>query len=442
MSKVPWTRDLDPTRYCPECGERRGNRKDGWNPITRKDTVTGWTCPECPAATEPIRRWGKDRERFRAVVGYTPSGESKRKQLTKTLPTLEEARAWVERMRSEVASHGSADRTKLTVEQLLNEWIEDVDVREPTRANYRHQMKPVIRRLGDVLVVDLTISDVEDLTRWMKREGRTDGKPYGKWSLMAARQRLSQALDMAIRQDLIQMNPVAYAPKIKHDRPKGSEVEHWPTVGEGEAAVCSNLATFRKVSDEERLAGLWRLSLCGMTRADLMGLKWHDIDLDKGIIETVSRGRVILDGASDYVAKPKSEARNRPIAFEVIEPGTSEILKSLRDLQKVEAIEVGRVWSEDDFVALNEVGEPMRPELYSDQFERLCERAGVPVIALHSLRHTLALLMARKGVALEDAAALLGHTPEVHQATYRPKDRKFRATRAAKALGEVTPARS
>ena len=66
----------------------------------------------------------------------------------------------------------------------------------------------------------------------------------------------------------------------------------------------------------------------------------------------------------------------------------------------------------------------MRPELYSDRFRRLSREAGLRVIHLHLVRHTLAVAMNRAGVAPVDAAPLLGHTVDVYVSTYlRPSSR-------------------
>jgi hypothetical protein len=69
----------------------------------------------------------------------------------------------------------------------------------------------------------------------------------------------------------------------------------------------------------------------------------------------------------------------------------------------------------------------VRPELYSDRFRRLSRQAGLRVIHLHLVRHTLAVAMNRAGVAPVDAAPLLGHTVDVYISTYlRPSEQGAR----------------
>lgn len=452
--RVPWSKDLDKMKYCPECGARRGNQKANWAPVLRKDQIIGWTCPECPSNDEPIRRWGKTRERFRAVVDATPKGSLQRKQATKTFYSLEDARAWVDSMKLEVARHGSVTRTRLTVDQLLDQWEKSLErvrpgeseprIKPSTRLRYADQVKSVRRFMGDRLVTDLETEDIDALTTWLASEGKESQNPakraagegstgYGRWAIIAARGRLSQALDLAVEEYGLKENVVRKAGPYRPASSDKEEVPHWEVIGDGAEATCPSRDAFMRVSDQDRYAPLWRLTLCGATRADVMGLRWSDLDLDAGDA-TIARGRVILDGKADHVDKPKSKKRERPIPFEVMLPGTVDLFEALKDRQKVEAMEIGRVWSEGDFVATNEIGEPLRPELWSDWFKRLCKEAGVPVIRLHAARHTLAFLLDRKGGSAKIGAALLGHSEKIHEATYRPRDTRHRCESAARLL--------
>jgi hypothetical protein len=38
------------------------------------------------------------------------------------------------------------------------------------------------------------------------------------------------------------------------------------------------------------------------------------------------------------------------------------------------------------YVAADELGEPLHPEFYSDEFARLCRESGLPKIRLHDTR--------------------------------------------------------
>jgi integrase len=64
------------------------------------------------------------------------------------------------------------------------------------------------------------------------------------------------------------------------------------------------------------------------------------------------------------------------------------------------------------------LGAGLDPETYRARFKRLCRGAGVPEIGLHRIRHTLANLLHDNAVPPKRAADLLGHSVEVHLASY------------------------
>jgi hypothetical protein len=85
--------------------------------------------------------------------------------------------------------------------------------------------------------------------------------------------------------------------------------------------------------------------------------------------------------------------------------------------QAADRLALGPGYPETGLVLVDTIGQPIRPETYSDRF-RASREAGLPRAVLHSVRHTLALIMRRAGVPPVDAAALLGHSLEVHYSTY------------------------
>lgn len=58
---------------------------------------------------------------------------------------------------------------------------------------------------------------------------------------------------------------------------------------------------------------------------------------------------------------------------------------------------------------MDEVGEPIHPESYSDRFEVLNRKAGLPKIRLHDTRHTCGTLMHLRKVPTAVISAWLGH---------------------------------
>ena len=68
----------------------------------------------------------------------------------------------------------------------------------------------------------------------------------------------------------------------------------------------------------------------------------------------------------------------------------------------------------------NRHGEPANPESISQLFERKIERAGLPPIRFHDLRHTHASLLLADGTAIKVVSERLGHAnPAFTMATYQ-----------------------
>ena len=170
---------------------------------------------------------------------------------------------------------------------------------------------------------------------------------------------------------------------------------------------------FREVADQDEWAAAWRLTLCGLRRSEVMGLRWDAVDLDRGEI-VVQAGRVLLDRHRMATEGPKSSASHRTVPVVAMHPGAVALLRTLKARQAADRLVLGSGYPETGYVLVDRLGVPIRPEAYSDRFAILSRLAGVPKVKLHSVRKTVATIMHGAGQAPADAAALLGHTVAVH----------------------------
>ena len=58
----------------------------------------------------------------------------------------------------------------------------------------------------------------------------------------------------------------------------------------------------------------------------------------------------------------------------------------------------------------NSIGRPLEEARVSRTYRRDLERAGLPAIRLHDLRHTAATLLIESGVNIKSVQAALGHS--------------------------------
>jgi integrase len=155
---------------------------------------------------------------------------------------------------------------------------------------------------------------------------------------------------------------------------------------------------------EHRLYACWLLSLYGLRRSEVLGLKWSDIDAD-GVLH-INRSRVLVRAGWQF-GEPKSKrsSRDLPMPEEL-----TEALRALKVRQKTEALAVGVSWTDDQLIAVREDTEPVRHAWYSDQFKKL---SGLTDLTLKRLRNTSVSLMMDRNVPVHIVAAWHGHDPAV-----------------------------
>ena len=91
------------------------------------------------------------------------------------------------------------------------------------------------------------------------------------------------------------------------------------------------------------------------------------------VVGLCRRGRVAV-GSETEDGLPKSRRSRRDLPPP---PELAEALRALKTCQKAEALALGVVWSDDRLIAVHEDSTPVRHEWYSDEFQRLRERAGL-----------------------------------------------------------------
>lgn len=164
----------------------------------------------------------------------------------------------------------------------------------------------------------------------------------------------------------------------------------------------------------------------------MLGLDWSAVNLADGTAE-VRQGRVKTGRAKTTATDdPKSSASRRTVAVETIHPGTVSALRALWLAQ-------GRPAS--GLVVVDAAGEPIHPDAYGDRFRVLCRAAGVDVIRLHAIRHTIATALHDAGEPPAAVARMLGHEVTTHLAFY-VKATDDSAHRAASRFGAILSAAS
>jgi integrase len=346
--------------------------------------------------------------RYRLVVDTGRDENGRRKQLTRTFDTKREARDELSKVRHETNLGTYVRPSKETLNSHLDSYFKGATRgrRASTRRNYADAFRPVRERLGDRPLQSITKADIDDLMDWMLTAGRKrGGKPGTGLSGRTARLtlgRLTAALEMAVLEGKLVRNVAKLVTPPEHT-PRGRET--WSK---------TEVRRFLAKAARDRLHAAWRLSLYGLRRGEVLGLRWSDIDL-KARTLTVNQARVLVEYRI-LIEEPKSRngKRTLPLDDELV-----AALTRLRRRQMDESATAGAAYQAElaglgwyqggEYVVIDELGLPVHPEWYSDEFGRLLKRAGLRRITLHDSRHTTLTLMEHAGVPISIVSKWAGH---------------------------------
>jgi integrase len=120
----------------------------------------------------------------------------------------------------------------------------------------------------------------------------------------------------------------------------------------------------------------------------------------------VRQSLIAVDYAIHF-SEPKTARSRRSIALDAT---TAAALRAHRASQLEARLAWGPAYEESGLVFTRENGAPIHPHSLSQAFERHCEKAGLPPIRFHDLRHTYATVALSAGVHPKVVSERLGHS--------------------------------
>lgn len=284
-------------------------------------------------------------------------------------------------------------------EFLTEEWLPAIaaSVRPSTRLSYAGNVRlHVIPSIGSMTLQALQPSRVNRLYAQLLAPTDKGGKGLSPKTVRNVHAVLRKALGDAERWGLVPRNVIDLA-----EQPKARGLTH-----EHATWTPSELHMFLRSTENQRLRGLWRLAaMTGMRRGEVLGLRWHDLDLD--VKQLSVRQTLISVSYKIEFSAPKTPRSRRTIPLDA-ETVTS--LRRHRADQAKERLAAGDMYQDRDLVFAHTDGSPIHPDSVTGEFKRLLQRAGLPKIRLHDLRHTYATMSLQARVPSKVVSELLGHS--------------------------------
>ena len=338
-----------------------------------------------------------DRWAFRVDSGISTVTGKRRQMLRQGFKTKREAETALAAAQQSVEHGTMVSKSTMNVDAFLDQWLASQRgrLKSSTHHSYVITSKRIRSGLGHAQLQSLTPMQIETFYSELLDHGRADGTGLSPKTVRNTHTVLRKALSDAERLGLVYRNAAASA--------------RGPSVERPEFAVWSSeeARQFLAAAASNRLhAAFVLLTMTGMRRGEVLGVRWRDLDLDARKM-SIRQTLTVVDGTLT-IGSPKTSKSKRNIE---LNGTTVTALRQHRRRQREDQIAMGSDWSnEGDLVFTDEVGLPVRPEWFSKEFGRVSTAAGVPRIRLHDVRHTYATIALKRGVHPKVVSEMLGHS--------------------------------
>lgn len=314
---------------------------------------------------------------------------------------------------------------RLTVGAYLDRWLEEAvqpRVRRRTYDFYEGHVRLYLKPpLGRVRLTQLTVLQVQAMLNGLQDRVSPRTVQY-------ARATLRTALNRAIKWGLLARNVAALA-----DPPAAPRHEIEPlSVDEARTLLAAAVRPRPGLLGEHghRLAHLLVVALStGLRSGELLGLRWGDVDLERGALSVrASLERLPrrtrpqeAQGAEDAwrLTAPKSDRARRTLPLTM--GARAALVAQKRAVTRMRVL-CGPRWCEQPggerggFVFPSTVGTPLSHRNVYREYQALLAEAGLPPKRFHDLRHTCASFLQASGADLRTVMAVLGHSQISHTA--------------------------
>lgn len=256
---------------------------------------------------------GKPDGARRYIVYYS---DANGKGHTQTLPleaSLEDARLLQGQLQSRKASGETLVRTRKTVGELLDEWMDSQRgrVKPKTVEDYEGAIRRLKKAFGTRKVTELSPSDVARLIDQMKGQG------LKTWTVRKTMTPLRMAYTVAVREGWVSSSPVDKL--LPSEKPKGDASEK-RCLSKDEISRLLVSTRDRQGGENHRWKALFAL-LCftGLRISEALSLTWDDVTEDRVIVRAgktdAAKREVILIPA---VARMLSEINQKRSALKLV----------------------------------------------------------------------------------------------------------------------------
>jgi integrase len=340
-----------------------------------------------------ITRRGKSSWRLKYDVGV---GYQRQIAYVTVRGTRKQAEAELAKRLSALAEGRDVAPTVETVESYARQWLANIAPAERsplTVERYSSIIRAhIIPRLGPIPLQALDGKAIDGFYAHCRTKGRRDGAGLASGTLQSVHRLLSQLLRSAVRAKKLARSPIDDVQT--RPKPKRKKID---VLDESELATL--LA---------HLKGHWLYmptllaAYTGMRRGEVLGLRWRDIDFDKGTLQVAQTMELV--GGKVRVTAPKTDRSSRTINL------SASLLPELTEHRKDQAaLRLKLGLGKPDLVFTSPDGKAIHPVAFCNAFTHKTRATGLKT-KFHALRHLHITYLLKSGVPVHVVSARAGHS--------------------------------
>ena len=332
------------------------------------------------------------------AIGKDENGKTKRKSVTaKTKAECQEklikAQEQYDEEQKILSSHTYLTDSNPTLETWYDIWINTFCkgvIKDYTVVGYSSRFKLYIlpefgkMKLSEISTVACQQFLVNLLNNGRIRDRKGRGKSLSIYTVKGVQRTLNVCLEKAVDEGLIIKNPCS---KVKLPITSKPEMK---TLKKEELGV------FLEETKKSNCYEFYYLELTtGMRLGEICALEWTDLDVENKTISVNKSARKLNGKIVITTPKTKSSIRKIQINDDLV-----DLLLAMREKQIVSKY----------IFPSPETGDIRDMPAVTRKLHRIQDRAGLPRIRFHDLRHTFATLTLEAGVDVKTVSHMLGHT--------------------------------
>lgn len=338
----------------------------------------------------------------RIDLGYQPNGKKKIKAVYGK--TEAEVKRKLKDLRNELTKgEFKQDIKAVTVKTYMDNWLVNYKKNEVKPSTYdlieATCNNLIYPRIGNYQLVEVKPSDIQSMINDLTQSG------YSYSTIRKVYNYVKSAYTFAFERKEVSEIPFAKIILPKSVKKDMSEIVFY---NEEEIKLIKNSALVKFPNSDAYIFrygyAIILLLYTGLRCGELLGLKWEDVDYESNSIRVKRNLKQVINRDEDadrkYVVieqstKTKSGVRSIPLS----------------NMAKEALTYYAKIRTDSPYVLSSKNGRPVSARNLDRAFRNILTRAGITKqYGVHSLRHTFASMLFKKGVDVKTVSEILGHS--------------------------------